>query len=182
MGGLLNGRIPDLHTPLTSKQGIEHPPFRISAYRLEIDENVKRAYFRIHLLVVKWCNEQSYRFRQSPKWVNADRAQFVQSSSGLIAVVLMMLLLLIFSRFRSFAFDRSHSNWSNRQQFVAWVSCQTSISDLGVSNTAEQGHKVHNHSVNTIVLSVASATITDYAVCDFLRKLIELAIPKVTSR
>ena len=59
-----------------------------------VDETVNRAHFRIYLLVVKWCNEQLYSFRQIPKWVNADRAQYVPSSSGPITIVVMTLLTL----------------------------------------------------------------------------------------
>ena len=59
------------------KQEVEKFPFQISASRLEVDDNVNRAraQFRIPLLAVKWCS-----FRQSPKWVNADRAQYGRSS------------------------------------------------------------------------------------------------------
>ena len=41
--------------------------FKISAKRLEIDENVNGAHFRTHKLAMKWFREQSYCFRQSPQ-------------------------------------------------------------------------------------------------------------------
>ena len=45
--------------------------------------------------VVKWRNElhqlTSYDFRQSPELVDAGRAQYVRSSSGLVTIVLMTL-------------------------------------------------------------------------------------------
>ena len=40
------------------------------------------------------CHEQSYSLRQSPKWVNADRVQYVRSSSGLITIVVITLFFL----------------------------------------------------------------------------------------
>ena len=43
-----------------------------------------------HWLVVKWCSKQSYSFRQSPNWENADWTQYVRSSSGLVTIVVMM--------------------------------------------------------------------------------------------
>ena len=78
---------------LTPKPGVEKSPFQISANQLEIFENVNWThYFRIHGLVVKWCNEQSCSFHQSPKWVQTDRAQHVWSSSSPITIVVMTLL------------------------------------------------------------------------------------------
>ena len=86
MGGLSNRLIPDtLRPPNLSIQGSKSPRFR--------DENVNRAHFRIYLLAVKWCSEQSYSFHQKPKWVNADRAQYVWSSSGPFTIVMMTLLI-----------------------------------------------------------------------------------------
>ena len=46
------------HFPLNPPLGAEKSPIQISANRLEVDQNVDRTYFRIHWLVVKWCNEQ----------------------------------------------------------------------------------------------------------------------------
>ena len=45
------------------------------------------------LMTVMWCSEQLYNFRQSPKWVLANRAQYVRSSSGLIAIVSISLCI-----------------------------------------------------------------------------------------
>ena len=74
------------------KQEVEKSLFHITAKRLEINENVNRADLRTHWLVVKWCHEQSYSFRQSPKRMIIDRAQYVLSSSSLITTVVMTLL------------------------------------------------------------------------------------------
>ena len=52
-----------------------------------------RTRFRMHWLVVKWCNEQSYSYRRSHKLMKADRAQFVWSSSGPITLVVMTIAL-----------------------------------------------------------------------------------------
>ena len=65
MGGISNGPTLDHRGPLTAKSGVEKSPFQISTNRLEVDENVNRTPFKIHWLVVKGCNEQSYIFRQS---------------------------------------------------------------------------------------------------------------------
>ena len=72
------------------------PPFKFWPTSLEVVENVSRTHFRLHWLVVKWCSEQSYSFRQSSKWVKADRAQYVWSSSGPITLVVMTLSNLLF--------------------------------------------------------------------------------------
>ena len=59
--------------------GLEKSPFQlfpISANRLEVNENVNGTRFK-HWVVVKWRNEQSYSFRQSPKWAKVDRAHCV---------------------------------------------------------------------------------------------------------
>ena len=71
MGGLST---PAPHGTLNPKPGVEKSPVQISANRLEVDENVNRAYFTIHLLVV-----------------NADGAQYVRSSSGQLTTVVMTL-------------------------------------------------------------------------------------------
>ena len=86
---------PNTHLPLTPKLGVENSPFHISANRSEVDESVNRTNFSIHWLVVKWCNEQSYSFRRSPKWVKADQAQYVYSSSSPITIVVMTLSSLL---------------------------------------------------------------------------------------
>ena len=52
-GGLSTGPIPDPLRPPTSKLGGQKFPFQISANRLQVDENVNRAHFRINWLVVK---------------------------------------------------------------------------------------------------------------------------------
>ena len=46
-----------------------------------------------NIINVKWCIEQSHTFRQSHKRVNADQVHYVQSSSGLITIVVMTLLI-----------------------------------------------------------------------------------------
>ena len=53
MGGLSNGPIPDPHVPITLQTGGRKVPLSIVANRLEVDENVNTAHFRIHWLVVK---------------------------------------------------------------------------------------------------------------------------------
>ena len=72
------GPSPSLDVPLTPKSRVESksPHFKSNAKRLEIDENGNRAHLRTHWLAVNW-----YSFHQSPKWVNADRAKYVWSSS-----------------------------------------------------------------------------------------------------
>ena len=76
-------------THMVPQTGVEKSPFQISANGIEVNENVNRAHLRIPWLVVKWCNEQLYSFRQRPKWVNTDRAQYVRSLSSLIIIVVM---------------------------------------------------------------------------------------------
>ena len=61
------GSSPKPHGPLTQKPGVEKSPFQISANRLKVDENVNRAHFRIHWLVVKWCNEQIVQLSPKPQ-------------------------------------------------------------------------------------------------------------------
>ena len=85
------------YIPLTTKQGGRKVPlsnFRqtVKGGRLDVDESVNGTHFRIQRSVVKWCNELSYIFRQSPKWVKADRAQYVWTSSVPITIVVMTLL------------------------------------------------------------------------------------------
>ena len=60
MGVSSNGPIPDPPntSPLTPKQGVEKPPFRIAAKWLEIDENVNRAQLIKHSLALSLCAEQ----------------------------------------------------------------------------------------------------------------------------
>ena len=93
-----NRPIQHLRNVCLPKQGGRTVSFPISANRLEVAENVNRAHFRISWLVVKWCNEQSYLFRQSHKWAKADRAQYVWSSCGPITIVLMTLLVWLDTR------------------------------------------------------------------------------------
>ena len=92
MGGLSNQPISDPDTASYPKPRVEKSSFQISANQLVVHEKVNRAHFRIHRLVVKWYSEQSYNFRQSPKWVKADWTQYAQSSSGLTTIVVMTLL------------------------------------------------------------------------------------------
>ena len=47
--------------------GVEKTPFQIAANQLEVVKNVNRTHLRTHWLATKWCNEQSYSFRQSPQ-------------------------------------------------------------------------------------------------------------------
>ena len=73
--------------------------FRIAVKRLEIGENVNRARLITHFLAaLKCCHEQWYSFRWSPKWVNADWAQFVRQSSSLISIVVTTLLIVYWYR------------------------------------------------------------------------------------
>ena len=81
-------------TTFYPKPGVERSPFQISANQLEADENVNTAHFRTRLLAVKWCDEQSYSFHQSSKWVNADRAQYACSSRDSITILVMALLYM----------------------------------------------------------------------------------------
>ena len=94
MGEPSNGPVLDPLRPPEPQAVVSKIPVHISANRLEIDENVSWAHFRIHWLVVKWCNEQLYSFRQSPKRVNADRAYFVRSPRRPITIVVMTLFCL----------------------------------------------------------------------------------------
>ena len=77
------------HAKPDPKWGSKSLPFRLSAKRLEIDENISRAHPKTHWPSVKWCHEQSCSFCQRPKWVSADRAQYVRSLSGRITIVAM---------------------------------------------------------------------------------------------
>ena len=77
---------------LTLQNGSRKVPLWNCRQSLEIDETVNSAHLRIDWQAVKWCHEQSYSFCQSVKWVNADRALYVRSSSGPIAIVVMTLL------------------------------------------------------------------------------------------
>ena len=79
--------------------GLNKSPFEIEAKRLKIDEKVNQALLRTHWMAVKPGHEQSYSFHKSVKLVNADRAQYVRSSSGLIIrpfTVRMICALTIF--------------------------------------------------------------------------------------
>ena len=53
MGELSNGPIPTPYVPLTPIPGVEKFPCQISPNRLEVDENVNRAHYRMHWLDVK---------------------------------------------------------------------------------------------------------------------------------
>ena len=83
---------------LTRKPGVENPPLQISANQLEVDENVSGAHFRIHLLLVKWCNENFHCGRNaiqlsSKPQMSESRSSTicVWSSSGPITIVVMTL-------------------------------------------------------------------------------------------
>ena len=76
------------------KAGLEMSPFQSSAKRLEIDEN-----------------KQSRTFRQSPKWVNADWAQHVRSSSDLITIVVQDIETGIISCLLKQCGGRQQSVW-----------------------------------------------------------------------
>ena len=53
-----------------------------------------------HFLALNLWLGQSYSFQQSPKWVNADRTQYVRSSRSPITIVVIILCiyLLVFIR------------------------------------------------------------------------------------
>ena len=108
---------------------VEKPPFQISANRLELDENVNRTHFKTHWLVVKWCNEQSYIFWQSPKWVNADWAQYMRSSSGLtINVVITLFFFLLWRCCLSLTDEvQSRALWLNVATLTS--SCSEALTD-----------------------------------------------------
>ena len=95
MGWLSNKPIADPTFSLPPKPTVKKYPFQTTAKRLKMNENVKGAHFRTHWLAAKWWHEQSFSFCQSPKWVNTDRAHYGWSSSGLIAIVVMMTLFSI---------------------------------------------------------------------------------------
>ena len=67
-------------------RAVEKSSFEMSANQLEVVENVNRRHFRIHRLVVKWRNEQSKSFRQSP---NLVKAQCVGSSINIVVMTLL---------------------------------------------------------------------------------------------
>ena len=68
MGGLSNGPVPYRRPhPLAPNQWVEKYPFKISANRLKIDENVNRAHLKTHWLAVKRYNEKSYNFSPKPQ-------------------------------------------------------------------------------------------------------------------
>ena len=94
MGLLSSGPIPDPHVSPNSQTVVEKISFHIAAKQLEIDESINRARLVRHFLALNLCLEQSHSFHQSPKSVNADRTQYVWSSSGLITIVVMTLFLL----------------------------------------------------------------------------------------
>ena len=52
------------------------------------------AHFITHWLAEKRWNEQSYNFHQNTNSVNADRAQYVRSSSGLITIAVTVDLIV----------------------------------------------------------------------------------------
>ena len=87
------GLSPTTH-PYHPKQGVAKSPFQIATTRLEIDKHINRKHLITHLLNVRWCHDQSYNFRQSPKWVKADRAQYVRSSSGLITCYFKEMIII----------------------------------------------------------------------------------------
>ena len=59
MGGLSNRTIPGPHVLLNPKPGTERSVFQIPTNRLKVVENINSTHFKIHWLVVKWCDEQS---------------------------------------------------------------------------------------------------------------------------
>ena len=124
------------------------PPFQIAAKWLEINENANWANFRTHWLAVKWCREQSYSFRQIPKWVNANRAQYVRSSSRLIAILAMTLFLLsessnfLFLFNISVGFGRFGVGVANPPSLYPIANCQVlhrqkSVEEYKVMSTSE---------------------------------------------
>ena len=88
MGRLSNGPITNAPRSLPNSQTSDRqfPPFTFQPTDWR-SSRMSIWGFRTNQLVIKWCNEQSYSFRQSSKWVNADRAQYVQSSSSPITIV-----------------------------------------------------------------------------------------------
>ena len=113
MRGISNGHIPIPTSPLTPKSGVEKSPFQISANRLEIDESVKRAHLRKHWIDVVW---PIYSVSQVPNDWKADRAHYVQLSSGLITIVVMTLFgLHVASRVRLVCLPHAlHVCWLDR--------------------------------------------------------------------
>ena len=98
MGELSNGPIPEpITSTLTTKPGIEKSPFQISANQLEDDENVNRT----HLGYIGWLWSDAMNNRTAFTKAPNDRAQYGRSSSGLIAIV-VMVLFSISSRFGDF--------------------------------------------------------------------------------
>ena len=82
---------PPRHPP---KPGGRKVPFTISANLIEIDEDVNRAHLRTHWLAIRSdALNNCTAFCQRVKWMNADRAQYVRSSSGLVIILVMTLLI-----------------------------------------------------------------------------------------
>ena len=77
--------------PLNPKAGVKNPPLNLQPNGWRSTKTVSRAHFSTRWLAVKWCIEQSYSFCQSPEFVNANRTQYVWSSSSPITIVGMTL-------------------------------------------------------------------------------------------
>ena len=104
-------------SPLPTEAGVEKSPFQTAPKRLEMDENVNSARLIRHFLSLKWCREQSYSFRQSLKYVNANRTQYVQSSSNLIIIVVMILFINVKKYWQDVELDSWHQEWPCRAEF-----------------------------------------------------------------
>ena len=90
--GLSNGTIENPHASVTSKaRESESRKVPLSSCSQAVGDRRKCQWstFENTRLVVTCCHEQWYGFPQSPRWVNADRAQYERSSSGLITIVVM---------------------------------------------------------------------------------------------
>ena len=99
MKTLLNEHIPDTHLFRNQQsQGVKKSPFQIFSQTVRDRRRCQHSTLRAYWLAVEWCHEQSYSFCQSPKCVNADWTRYVQSSSGLITTVMMILVLSFISR------------------------------------------------------------------------------------
>ena len=102
--------------------------------------NVSRAHFRKLWLVVKWCNEQSYIYRQSPKWVNAYQRKYATCLCWIVKFVLSLdrqmhsLIRLPWSP----SWQTLHPSYVSRiYKFVCTLTC---VSYRGSATTADMMH------------------------------------------
>ena len=115
MGRLSNGSIRGHYVPSDPlpKSGVEMFPFQ--TWAKQIHEFINRADLRTHWLAMSEATNNRTAKSQSPKLVNANRAEYMRSSGGMITIVVMAMSNFIAVGVLYFISDRwmSHSHKHN---------------------------------------------------------------------